>query len=114
VKLVVKHIESPVRNLDLKLDIRGTEFQKKVYKAIIALPFGETTTYAAIARRIGSPRAMRAVGSACSNCIISFAIPCYRVLRSDGVFYIRNDKGESRQKILLEREARAGKRKKAA
>jgi len=68
----------------LPLDIRGTAFQRKVWRALQELPSGETVTYAQLARSIGHPQASRAVGSACGANELAVAIPCHRVIRSDG------------------------------
>jgi methylated-DNA-[protein]-cysteine S-methyltransferase len=69
---------------DLKLDFAGTEFQKKVWAALLTIPFGETRTYAEIARQIGAPKAVRAVGAANGRNPISIITPCHRVLGSGG------------------------------
>ena len=66
------------------LDFRGTPFQKKVWRELLAIPFGETRTYAEIARRIGSPRAVRAVGAANGKNPISIIGPCHRVIGTSG------------------------------
>ena len=100
---VVEFIEKPARGLDLQLDVRGTVFQRKVWRAVREIPAGRTSTYSEIARKIGAPKAMRAVGTACSANPISFAIPCHRVLRKDGSFC--GDLG--RQSVLIGREAEA-------
>jgi methylated-DNA-[protein]-cysteine S-methyltransferase len=69
---------------DLKLDFAGTQFQKKAWAALLTIPFGETRSYAEIARQIGSPRAVRAVGAANGKNPISIIAPCHRVLGSSG------------------------------
>jgi methylated-DNA-[protein]-cysteine S-methyltransferase len=69
---------------DLKLDFVGTEFQNKVWKALLAIPFGQTRSYAQIARQIGSPKAVRAVGAANGRNPISIVAPCHRVIGSNG------------------------------
>jgi AraC family transcriptional regulator, regulatory protein of adaptative response / methylated-DNA-[protein]-cysteine methyltransferase len=69
---------------DFVLDLRGTDFQQRVWRALQAIPAGATSTYAEIARRIGSPRAVRAVGTACGQNPVAIAVPCHRVLRGDG------------------------------
>jgi methylated-DNA-[protein]-cysteine S-methyltransferase len=69
---------------DLDLDFAGTEFQKKVWAALLTIPFGETRTYAQIARQIGHPTAVRAVGAANGRNPISIVTPCHRVIGSDG------------------------------
>ena len=74
--------ESPSR--ELPLDLRGTAFQVKVWEALRAIPRGTTRSYAQVAADIGSPRAVRAVGSACGANPVALAVPCHRVLRSDG------------------------------
>lgn len=68
----------------LRLDLRGTPFQIRVWTALQAIPAGETRTYQQIARSLGAPKASRAVGSACGNNIIGVLVPCHRALRSDG------------------------------
>jgi AraC family transcriptional regulator of adaptative response/methylated-DNA-[protein]-cysteine methyltransferase len=103
---VVGFIEAPAIGLDLPLDIRGTAFQHRVWQALRRIPAGETVTYQEIARRIGSPKAVRAVGHACAENPIAVAIPCHRVVRRDG------DSsgyrwGIERKRELLEREGRA-------
>lgn len=66
------------------LDLRGTVFQRRVWEALCRIPRGETRSYAEIAREIGAPRAVRAVGSACGANPVALAVPCHRVLRTDG------------------------------
>jgi methylated-DNA-[protein]-cysteine S-methyltransferase len=69
---------------DLTLDFAGTEFQNKVWRALLTIPFGETRTYAEIARQIGQPKAVRAVGAANGRNPISIVTPCHRVIGSSG------------------------------
>ncbi|HEU5274532.1 MAG TPA: methylated-DNA--[protein]-cysteine S-methyltransferase [Xanthobacteraceae bacterium] len=69
---------------DLALDVSGTEFQKKVWRALLAIPYGETRTYAEIAREIGHPTAVRAVGAANGRNPLSIVAPCHRVIGSSG------------------------------
>jgi AraC family transcriptional regulator, regulatory protein of adaptative response / methylated-DNA-[protein]-cysteine methyltransferase len=104
---VVEFIERPDGNLSFPLDIRGTAFQRRVWAAVLTVPFGQTTTFAAIAAKIGSPKAVRAVGNACSHNPLEFAIPCHRVLRSDGSFSGGSAWGDRRQSTLVMREAAA-------
>ena len=73
-----------LKAFSLKLDFTGTEFQKKVWNALITIPFGETRSYAQIARQIGSPNAVRAVGAANGKNPISIIAPCHRVIGSNG------------------------------
>jgi AraC family transcriptional regulator of adaptative response/methylated-DNA-[protein]-cysteine methyltransferase len=81
---VVGLVEAPAQRLDLPLDIRGTAFQQKVWAALQTIPAGKTATYTEIARAIGQPKAVRAVAQACGANPLAVAIPCHRVVRSDG------------------------------
>ncbi|TRX03027.1 methylated-DNA--[protein]-cysteine S-methyltransferase [Candidatus Methylobacter oryzae] len=81
---VVSFVEAPVLELDLPLDIRGTEFQRKVWQALRQIPIGQTASYTDIAQRIGAPKAVRAVASACAANSLAVAIPCHRVVRLNG------------------------------
>ena len=81
---VIGFVEAPGRGLDLPLDIGGTAFQQRVWTALRAIPVGTTATYADIARAIGEPAAVRAVAQACGANRLAVAIPCHRVVRSDG------------------------------
>ncbi len=84
VAAVVAFVEAPARGLDLPLDIGGTAFQQRVWAALRDVAPGTTTTYAAVARSIGRPAAVRAVAGACAANAHAVAIPCHRVLRGDG------------------------------
>ncbi len=92
VKTVLRYIAAPVGRFKLPLDLRGTELQKRVWNEVRKIPFGGTSTYAAIAIAIGSPKAIRAVASSCSRSWFAFAVPCHRVLHS-GVTLDRLRKG---------------------
>lgn len=81
---VIGFVEDPFLGLDLPLDIRGTVFQQRVWKALCKIPPGRTATYTEIARRIKSPQSVRAVATACAANPIAVAIPCHRVVRLDG------------------------------
>jgi AraC family transcriptional regulator of adaptative response/methylated-DNA-[protein]-cysteine methyltransferase len=81
---VVGFIEAPALGLNLPLDVRGTAFQERVWQALRDIPAGSTASYAEIATRIGSPKAVRAVAQACGANSLAVAIPCHRVVRSDG------------------------------
>ena len=73
------------REFTVPLDLRGvTAFREAVLRELMTVPYGETTTYAELARAVGNPRAVRAVGSACATNPLPLFIPCHRVLRSDG------------------------------
>lgn len=101
---VVGFVEAPGAGLDLPLDVRGTAFQHRVWQALRQIPPGSTATYAEIAKRIGQPRAVRAVGAACGANPIAVAIPCHRVVRSDGLSAGYRWKIDRKQ-ALLDREA---------
>jgi methylated-DNA-[protein]-cysteine S-methyltransferase len=73
-----------LRKFDLPLVLRGTEFQKRVWNELAAIPFGETTTYGEIASRLGKPTASRAVGAANGQNRIAIVLPCHRVIGRDG------------------------------
>ena len=81
---IVGFVEAPAQGLDLPLDIRGTAFQQRVWDALRAIPVGSTATYSEIARRVGRPKAVRAVAHACASNALALAIPCHRVVRTDG------------------------------
>jgi AraC family transcriptional regulator, regulatory protein of adaptative response / methylated-DNA-[protein]-cysteine methyltransferase len=81
---VVGLIESPGTGLDLPLDVRGTAFQQRVWRALQEIPVGETVSYADIAQRIGCPKAVRGVAAACAANKHAVVIPCHRVVRRDG------------------------------
>ncbi len=72
------------RTFDLPLELIGTEFQQQVWRELLAIPYGETATYQAIADRLGNPRAVRAVGAANGRNPISIVVPCHRVIGGDG------------------------------
>jgi len=76
--------DAPSGNFDGALDIGGTPFQRRVWQALCDIPAGSTTTYTEIAQRIGQPDAVRAVASACAANVLAIAIPCHRVVRTDG------------------------------
>lgn len=106
VAMVVGFIEAPGTGLDLPLDVRGTAFQQRVWRALREIPAGATASYADIAARIGSPKAVRAVASACGSNPVAVAIPCHRVVRRDGALSGYRW-GVERKRALLEKEARA-------
>jgi AraC family transcriptional regulator of adaptative response/methylated-DNA-[protein]-cysteine methyltransferase len=81
---VVGLVERPALGLDLPLDVRGTAFQQRVWQALREIPAGATTSYRDLAERLGAPRAVRAVARACASNAIAVAIPCHRVVRTDG------------------------------
>lgn len=81
---VIGLVEAPNLGLDLPMDLRGTAFQQRVWQALRQIPAGQTVSYAQIAAAIGSPRSARAVAGACAANTLAIAIPCHRVVRSDG------------------------------
>ena len=103
---IVALIETPCVGLGLPLDIRGTAFQQRVWKALQQIPPGSTATYSQIAAKIGMPKAVRAVAQACSGNALAVAIPCHRVIRNDGSLSGYRW-GVERKRVLLEREAHA-------
>ncbi|MDQ2776848.1 MAG: bifunctional DNA-binding transcriptional regulator/O6-methylguanine-DNA methyltransferase Ada [Acidobacteriota bacterium] len=103
---VVGLVEKPGIGLDLPLDIRGTAFQQRVWKALQQIPLGATATYSDIANQIGMPKAVRAVAQACGANALAIAIPCHRVIRNDGSLSGYRW-GVERKRALLEREAQA-------
>ena len=79
---VLKFFEGQL--LSLPLDLRGTDFQRKVWAALQTIPYGSTSSYSDVARMIGEPRAVRAVANACGDNPVPLIIPCHRVIRKDG------------------------------
>ncbi len=103
---VVGFVEAPALGLDLPLDVRGTAFQERVWKALRRIPSGRTATYSQIAARIGSPNAGRAVAQACAANPLAVAIPCHRVVRRDGALSGYRW-GVARKRALLKKEGAA-------
>ena len=101
---IVSAVETPGNALDLPLDIQGTAFQQQVWRALQGIPRGETRSYAEIAERIGRPAAVRAVAGACASNGVAVAVPCHRVVRSDGELSGYRW-GAERKRELLTREA---------
>jgi AraC family transcriptional regulator of adaptative response/methylated-DNA-[protein]-cysteine methyltransferase len=101
---VVGFVEAPRVGLNLPLDVRGTAFQERVWKALQEIPAGVTVSYAEIAHRIGSAKSVRAVAGACAANNLAIAIPCHRVVRNDGALsgYAW---GIERKRTLIAREA---------
>jgi AraC family transcriptional regulator, regulatory protein of adaptative response / methylated-DNA-[protein]-cysteine methyltransferase len=101
---VVGFVQQPSLGLDLPLDIQGTAFQQRVWQALRDIPAGSTASYTQIAERIGHPTAVRAVARACASNPLAVAIPCHRVVRTDGTLSGYRW-GVERKRALLEREA---------
>lgn len=104
---VIEFLDGEAHGMELPLDLRGTEFQRSVWTALRQIPRGETTTYSALAARIGRPRAVRAVAGACAANPIAVVIPCHRVVRGDGGLSGYRW-GVERKRQLLELEAMSG------
>lgn len=83
-KEIMEYLNGKRKTFDIKYEINGTEFQKKVWKELTKIPYGETRTYKEIAMSIGNPKASRAVGMANNKNPISIIVPCHRVIGSDG------------------------------
>ncbi len=79
-----QYFQRELKQFRLPLDLRGTEFQRRVWEALLSIPYGETRSYADIARAVGSPGAVRAVGSANGANPVAIIVPCHRVVASDG------------------------------
>ena len=103
IRRVTESIVSPRRGLDLPLDLRGTAFQRRVWQELRRIPAGATASYGEVARRIGKPLSARAVARACATNPLPLAVPCHRVVRSDGKLGGYRG-GVERKRALLERE----------
>jgi AraC family transcriptional regulator of adaptative response/methylated-DNA-[protein]-cysteine methyltransferase len=103
----IEFVEAPGLGLDLPLDVRGTTFQLRVWQALREIPAGATASYSDVAARIGAPRAVRAVAHACASNTLAVAIPCHRVVRSDGGLSGYRW-GVERKRALLARERSTG------
>ncbi len=106
VQAVLDFIAEPKQALDLPLDLRGTAFQLRVWQALVSIPPGETRTYGQLAAMIGNTRAVRAVARSCATNPVSLAVPCHRVVGSDGDL-TGYRWGVPRKRALLERERQA-------
>lgn len=101
---VVGFVEAPRLGLNLPLDVRGTAFQQRVWRALCEIPVGTTASYAEIAKNAGAPKSIRAVARACAANALAVAIPCHRVVRKDGTLSGYRW-GVERKRSLLDREA---------
>ena len=106
VRAVLAFLEEPKQALDLPLDLRGTAFQQRVWQALCRIPAGETRSYAQLAEMVGNPAAVRAVARSCATNPVSLAVPCHRVVGSDGDL-TGYRWGVPRKRALLERERSA-------
>jgi AraC family transcriptional regulator of adaptative response/methylated-DNA-[protein]-cysteine methyltransferase len=106
---LINYIESAEEDVSFVLDLRGTEFQRKVWRAVRKIKIGETTTYTDLARSIGAPKAIRAVANACSINPFAFAVPCHRVLHKERALSFSPNRGNDRQRPMVDREAKVTK-----
>ena len=84
IRQVTEYLNGKRQEFDLSLDLRGTEFQRRVWDALLEIPFGETRSYAEIAATVGKPSASRAVGAANGANPVPLVVPCHRVIASGG------------------------------
>jgi len=101
---VIGFVDDPSIGLELPLDVRGTAFQQRVWRALTHIPVGSTLSYSELAAEIGAPGSARAVAGACAANRIAVAIPCHRVVRTDGRLSGYRW-GVARKRALLKREA---------
>jgi AraC family transcriptional regulator of adaptative response/methylated-DNA-[protein]-cysteine methyltransferase len=97
-------VDAPAKKLDVPLDMRGTPFQREVWRALRAIPVGYTTTYADLAASLDRPGSARAVGAACGANPLAIIVPCHRVVSRDGSL-TGYRWGVERKQVLLQREA---------
>jgi AraC family transcriptional regulator of adaptative response/methylated-DNA-[protein]-cysteine methyltransferase len=107
VEVLLDYIAGKSPHVDLPLDVRATAFQRRVWQGLLAIPPGETRSYAELAEELGLPKAQRAVGGACANNPVALVVPCHRVTRSDGGLGGYRW-GVERKKALLRREGATG------
>jgi O-6-methylguanine DNA methyltransferase len=88
------------REFSFALDLRGTDFQRACWRALVAIPYGETRSYADIARAVGRPRGFRAVGMANNRNPVAIVVPCHRVIASDGTLCGYGGGLEVKRKLL--------------
>lgn len=110
---MLEHVTGERPEMDLPLDIRATAFQLRVWRALRAIPYGETRSYSEVAKSIGAPRAARAVARACATNPVALAIPCHRVVRNDGSLGGYGF-GVDRKEVLLDTEKRSAAKASAA
>ncbi len=103
---ILRYIEKPAAGLELTLDMRGTAFQRSVWEKLLTIPAGETTTYTDLANELMPHSHPRAVASACAANSIALAVPCHRVVRSDGDL-AGYRWGIERKRALIRKEAMA-------
>jgi O-6-methylguanine DNA methyltransferase len=84
IEQILEYLASERTHFDVPLDLRGTPFQRAVWDALLEIPYGESRSYAEVARAVGRPKAQRAVGSANNANPVSLIVPCHRVIAADG------------------------------
>ncbi|HEY6970942.1 MAG TPA: methylated-DNA--[protein]-cysteine S-methyltransferase [Candidatus Angelobacter sp.] len=94
------YFQGELKEFTCKLDLNGTDFQKKCWNALLRIPYGKTCSYADIAQQVGSPRAFRAVGQANHNNPIPIIVPCHRVITSSGTLGGYGGGLDVKQKLL--------------
>jgi AraC family transcriptional regulator of adaptative response/methylated-DNA-[protein]-cysteine methyltransferase len=99
-------IDHPEQDIDLPLDLRGSEYEQRVWEALRAIPAGKTTSYGDIAARLGNPREAREVAEACAANTVAIIVPCHRVVKKDGSLSGYRW-GFPRKRALLSREQKA-------
>jgi AraC family transcriptional regulator of adaptative response/methylated-DNA-[protein]-cysteine methyltransferase len=102
---LAQHFAGEQPHLDLPLDVRATAFQRRVWDALLAIPYGETRSYKQVAEAIGAPTAVRAVARACATNPVAVVVPCHRVIGTDGKLHGYAG-GLHRKKKLLDAEKR--------
>ncbi|HEY6292791.1 MAG TPA: methylated-DNA--[protein]-cysteine S-methyltransferase [Terriglobia bacterium] len=107
-----EHLAGRMPQLDLPVDVQATIFERKVWRELRNIPYGQTRSYSDVARAIGQPRAVRAVGHACATNLVAVVIPCHRVVRQDGSLGGYRW-GLDRKRALLEQEKQSRGRKAA-
>jgi len=99
-------VDHPEREANLALDLRGTEYERRVWNALCEIPAGRTVTYGDIAAKLGAPRDTREVGEACAANTLAILVPCHRVVKKDGSL-AGYRWGYKRKRALLAREQQA-------
>lgn len=108
VEKIVAHLKGKEPHLDLPTDVQGTAFRRRVWEELRKIPYGKTMTYTDVAKRIGKPKAIRAVARACATNPVSVVVPCHRVVRQDGSL-AGYRWGLERKQALLEKETEMAK-----
>lgn len=109
VQTIVRHLEGREPHIDLPVDVRATAFQRQVWQALQAIPYGQTRSYAEVAAALGNRSAVRAVARACATNPVALAIPCHRVVGSDGSLTGYRWGVERKRKLIAKEREVAGK-----